>query len=72
MFDKTIGEVIEDLAYARGQEPARIKTFNKDVRVQQVIITTNARRGDGVKEPIRRILQVWSMDGDLIAERDYA
>lgn len=47
----------------------RIKTSDKSVRVAQVIITNNATRGDGKNTPIRPILQVWSMDGELIAER---
>lgn len=42
----------------------------KDVTVQQVIVTTNMRRGNGSTDPIRKVLQVWSMDGDLIAEND--
>lgn len=47
------------------------KMADKQVRVAQVIITTNARRGEGTKEsPIRVIKQIWSMDGELIAEVD--
>ncbi len=48
-----------------------VKSADKSVRVAQVIITNNVVAGDGTKgNPIRLITQVWSMDGDLIAERD--
>lgn len=46
------------------------KVADKPVRVQEVIITNNLRRGDGKETPIRAVLQVWSLDGDLIAEND--
>lgn len=40
-------------------------------RVIQVIQTT-ALRGTGVdeKDPCRRVIQYWSLDGKLLAERD--
>jgi hypothetical protein len=51
--------------------PVEWKPAEKEVRVQQVIITRNARRGRGVAEdPLRVITQIWSMDGELIAEND--
>lgn len=46
------------------------KCADKEVMVMQVIRTTNLRRGDGVKTPIRAITQYWSMSGDLLAEVD--
>lgn len=57
--------------YDEGCAPVReIKCADKEVMVMQVIRTTNARRGDGVNEPIRAITQFWSMQGDLLAEVD--
>lgn len=42
-------------------------------RAIAVIETTIARRGKGVEgDPIRLITQYWSMDGQLLAERDPA
>lgn len=41
------------------------------VRMLQVIETDLERRGDGTKDdPIRRVVQYWSTDGQLLAERD--
>lgn len=40
------------------------------VKQIQVIETTLKRSGDGVKTPIRRVTQYWSMEGDLLAEVD--
>jgi len=39
--------------------------------LQEVIITTNQRRGEGVvNDPVRVVTQVWTTDGMLIAEND--
>lgn len=40
------------------------------VKLIQVIETTNARRGNGIDDPIRVITQYWSMDGTLLWEID--
>lgn len=40
------------------------------VWVQQVIISTQVLRGDGEGDPYRRIQQVFTLDGELIAEYD--
>lgn len=47
-------------------------TANKDVRVIQVVETTLTRRGSGksVDDPIRRVREYWSLDGDKLAESD--
>lgn len=50
--------------------PVEWKNADKEVRVMQVIVTTNARRGDGKLTPIRSIKQIWTMDGELLAEVD--
>lgn len=50
--------------------PIELKCCDKEVMVMQVIRTTNLRRGDGVRTPIRAITQFWSMQGDLLAEVD--
>lgn len=43
----------------------------KDVEVIQVVRTTLERRGRGVEnDPIRRVTQYWSIDGQLLAEDD--
>ena len=43
----------------------------RNPRVEEVIITENELRGNGTKEsPYRRVLQVWTKDGILIAEKD--
>jgi hypothetical protein len=43
----------------------------RNPRVEEVIITENELRGNGTPEsPYRRILQVWTKQGDLIAEHD--
>lgn len=40
-------------------------------KVEQVIISHEALRGKGVEgDPFRRITQVFTLDGELIAERD--
>lgn len=44
--------------------------MDKEVEVKEVIISYILRRGDGVNDPIRRILQVFDKDGALIAEND--
>lgn len=40
------------------------------VEIKKVIVTTLARRGDGIKDPIRVITQYWNIDGSLIFEID--
>jgi hypothetical protein len=42
------------------------------VKVEQVILCSKERRGDGksYKSPIRIVHQVFSFEGDLIAEND--
>ncbi|TQR97323.1 carboxypeptidase [Paenibacillus ottowii] len=39
-------------------------------KVIQVIETTLTRRGDGKNSPVRVITQYWSMDGQLLWEKD--
>lgn len=49
----------------------QIGSFNKDVEVIQVVRTHLTMRGEGVVgNPIRRIEQFWSLDGELLAEND--
>jgi len=46
-------------------------TPDRDVEVIRVIRTNLLRRGEGVeKDPIRRIEQFWSLDGELLWEID--
>lgn len=40
------------------------------VQVMQVIVSTKELRGDGKNIPFRRITQVYTLDGVLIAEND--
>lgn len=49
-----------------------MKNYDMDiVKVEQVIICTNKRQGKGINsDPIRIITQVFSFDGELIAEHD--
>ena len=43
-----------------------------DAKVQQVIITTLSLRGEGVVgNPYRRITEIWTLDGEKIAEVDH-
>lgn len=43
----------------------------KSPRVQQVIISEQELRGQGTQEnPMRRVLQVFTLNGELIAEND--
>ncbi len=44
--------------------------FNKDVTIEEVIITRLTRRGNGKDTPIRIITEIWSKNGDKIAETD--
>lgn len=45
--------------------------FSMDlVIIQEVIICTKKRRGDGINDPIRVITEVFTKDGKLIAEHD--
>lgn len=41
-----------------------------EVFVKEVIICTKERRGNGKDDPIRVILQVFTKEGELIAESD--
>ena len=44
---------------------------NKEVELIEVIKTTLTTRGKGVSpDPIRRITQYWSIEGELLAEVD--
>jgi len=43
---------------------------NKDVQVCEVIISTLLLRGNGKTDPYRRVTQVFTKSGDLIAEKD--
>jgi hypothetical protein len=48
-----------------------VGTFAKDVEVIQVVRTNIATRGEGIEDdPVRRITQYWSLDGELLAEVD--
>lgn len=40
------------------------------VKVEQLIICTKERRGDGKNIPVRIITEVFDFDGNLIAEKD--
>jgi hypothetical protein len=40
------------------------------IRLEELIVTTMETRGDGVKTPFRRVTQVYSKDGELVAEND--
>lgn len=40
------------------------------IKVQQVIVCTKERRGDGKYFPIRSLIEVFDFDGKLIAEYD--
>jgi len=43
----------------------------KEVYCQEVIISTQLRRGKGVEgDPVRQVTQVFTKDGTLIAEHD--
>lgn len=64
-------DAMKQKGLAAGILGSQIKCADREVGVAQVIITRNAQRGDGTNEkPLRNITQVWSMDGELIAERD--
>jgi hypothetical protein len=41
-----------------------------DVEVIQVVHTRLLRRGNGRDDPIRIIEQYWTLDGELLAEKD--
>jgi len=52
--------------------PDMTKHDRRDVRVVQVIETTLTHRGRGVEgDPFYRVTQYWSMDGELLAEREH-
>lgn len=42
----------------------------KSVSIEEVIITNILRRGNGKTTPFRIITEVWSKDGNKIAESD--
>lgn len=44
--------------------------MKKDIKCDEVIISKLSTRGDGVSTPIRPILQIFSKEGELIAEKD--
>jgi hypothetical protein len=44
--------------------------LNKDVQCCEVIISKQLTRGNGTTEPFRRITQVLTKSGELIAEND--
>lgn len=71
-----INEMLEEKRQAEARaEPAEleVKCADREVMVRQVIITTNSTRGRGIEgDPIRRVRQIWSMDGELLAEKDFA
>ncbi len=42
-----------------------------EVKIKEVVITNLTIRGDGHKEPYRKILEVWDLEtGEKIAEND--
>lgn len=53
------------------EHPRRINPFS--ARLIQVIETRLTRRGSGKSEedPVRLVTQYWSVDGELLAERDH-
>jgi hypothetical protein len=42
----------------------------KDIQVTQVIVSNQLTRGNGSTDPIRRVLQIFDFEGNLIAEND--
>jgi len=47
------------------------KHSDKEVIIMQVIKTTLLRRGSGTAgDPIRRVEQYWTLDGELLVEKD--
>jgi hypothetical protein len=48
----------------------KIRLESGKVFVQEVIICTKETRGDGRQEAFRKITQVFTLDGELIAEDD--
>lgn len=60
-MDKTIYQETMKFSYEKDEE----------VKVINVIRTTLLQRGEGTeKDPIRRIEQYWSLDGELLWEHD--
>lgn len=51
-------------------EREQAKELMDTVKVQQVIVCTKARRGDGKTTPIRCITEVFDFDGNKISEAD--
>jgi len=48
-----------------------MKEYRMDeVFVTEVIICTKQRRGNGIDDPIRVITEIFTMEGELIAEYD--
>lgn len=42
-----------------------------NAKIQTVIITDLELRGDGKEDPYRRILQCYSLEGELLFEKDH-
>lgn len=40
------------------------------VSIQEFIVTYLQRRGDGINDPIRVVPQIWTKEGELVAEWD--
>lgn len=41
-----------------------------EIKVEQFIYCTKTRRGDGSGYPVRIITEIYTLNGDLVAERD--
>ncbi len=41
-----------------------------EINVQEVIVSRLLTRGDGKKDPIRKVLQVYTKSGELLTEDD--
>jgi hypothetical protein len=52
------------------QSSSEYADLTKPVSIQEVIITRILRRGNGKTTPIRIITEVWTKEGDKIAELD--
>lgn len=47
-----------------------MKDQHKEVCKMEVIVTNLTRRGNGKNDPIRIIREIWTLDGEKIAEYD--
>lgn len=57
------------LTYLPGAQPQQPPSGS--ARVMQVIVTDLTERGAGTEaDPVRRITQIWGLDGTLVAEID--